>query len=145
MAQHDVKMTPNRRAILGELRATNEHPSADEIYESVRKRLPRISLGTVYRTLDVLSKHGLIRVIGEAGEQRRYDADLGGHHHVRCERCGRVGDVVVDGDARLEEAVVDAEGFEVDGYHLCFTGLCPRCAREDGNGGTADGVEGHED
>jgi len=144
MAQHEPKMTPNRRVILEELRATEEHPTADEIYESVRERLPKISLGTVYRSLDLLARHGLIRVIGEAGEQRRYDGDLEGHDHVRCERCGRVGDVTLDGLRPLEETVVDADGYEIDGYHLCFTGLCPRCRKEIGNGGAKDGIEGHE-
>jgi Fur family ferric uptake transcriptional regulator len=145
MALQEPKMTPNRRVILEELRATMEHPTADEIYERVRRRLPKISLGTVYRSLDVLSKLGLIRVIGEAGEQRRYDGDTDGHFHVRCVRCGRVGDVVLDGMRPLEQAVVDADGFDVEGFHLCFTGVCPRCIRETGNGGTKHGSEGHED
>jgi len=145
MALNEPKMTPNRRVILEELRATGEHPTADEIYERVRKRLPKISLGTVYRSLDVLSRKGLIRVIGEAGEQRRYDGDLDGHFHIRCVRCGRVGDVMLDAMKPLEDAVTSSDGYQVDGYHLCFTGICPECARESGNGGTVDVAEGHED
>ncbi|MBD3367505.1 MAG: helix-turn-helix domain-containing protein [Candidatus Eisenbacteria bacterium] len=144
MAHHELKMTPSRRVILEELRASKEHPTADELYERVRRDLPRISLGTVYRNLDVLSKHGLIRVIGEAGEQRRYDGDLDGHYHVRCVRCGRVGDVVLDALRPLEDAVEDADGFAIDGFHLCFTGLCPRCAGENQNGGLIDGSDRHE-
>ena len=67
-----TRMTRQRRVILEEIRRTNSHPAADEIYERVRKRLPRISLGTVYRNLDVLCELGEIQRLELSGAMKRY-------------------------------------------------------------------------
>ena len=69
------------------------HPTADEVYQVVRKRLPRISLGTVYRNLDVLSESGEISRLDRCGAQYRFDGDLEQHYHIRCSSCGRVDDI----------------------------------------------------
>ena len=68
---HAIRMTESRKAILTALGATKAHPTADEVYSLVRAELPKVSLGTVYRNLDLLAKHGLIRTLATAGEQRR--------------------------------------------------------------------------
>lgn len=128
----DLRMTESRKAILDALSGTRTHPTADEVYTMVREKLPRVSLGTVYRNLDVLAREGLIRTIAEAGEQRRYDRTVSEHHHIRCTVCGRVEDVELDPAADLDHMIRDDRGYSVQGYTLCFEGVCRECA---GNGG----------
>ena len=105
-----LKMTVQRRVILEEIRSAGTHPSTDELYLAVRRRLPDISMATVYRNLETLAEHGLIRRLWEVGAPRRYDGELRDHYHVVCEQCGRVDDV--------------------QGYRLGFYGLCPNCRGE---------------
>ena len=126
-----LRMTQSRKAILSALGAGESHPTADEVYSIVRRQLPRISLGTVYRNLDLLAKHGFIRALATAGEPRRYDAMLEEHHHIRCEVCGRIDDVTLGQTVPPEDLVVDGAGYEVHGCTLCFTGVCRECS---GNG-----------
>jgi Fur family ferric uptake transcriptional regulator len=127
----DMRLTNQRKVILEELRAVTSHPTADEVYGMVRKRMPRISLGTVYRNLEVLSALGLVRKLENAAGQKRFDGDVSPHHHVRCEICGKVGDIfdtldIVGIDQGLRT------DFQITGHTLEFTGVCPDCqnARE---------------
>jgi Fe2+ or Zn2+ uptake regulation protein len=138
-------MTPSRRAILDGIAKTGCHPTADEVYELVRRVLPRVSLGTVYRNLELLTRHGLIRTLADGTGQRRYDAVLDDHCHVRCEVCGRVGDVRVTTPECLEDSVEDDGGYDIRGYRLSFRGLCPECASEGERGGPVHHREGGED
>ena len=128
---HTIRMTQSRKAILSALGRTKAHPTADEVYSMVRVQLPKVSLGTVYRNLDLLAKQGLIRTLATAGEQRRYDGVLDDHHHIRCEVCGRIDDIELGNTERLDELVVGGRGYEVHGYTLCFVGICGECT---GNG-----------
>ena len=85
--------TPQRRVILEELQKTSSHPTAAELYAKVRRRLPRISLGTVYRNLDLLAEMGKIQKLDLAGGETRFDGNPEPHCHMRCVRCGRVDDL----------------------------------------------------
>ena len=122
----DMRLTNQRKVILEELQSVTSHPTADELYEMVRKRLPRISLGTVYRNLEVLSSCGLILKLEVAGQQKRFDGDTSPHHHVRCIKCGRVGDVfkVRDYPDIIDHCETD---FTITGHRLEFLGVCPEC------------------
>lgn len=129
-----VRMTQSRKAILAALSGTKGHPTADEVYLMVRERLPRVSLATVYRNLDLLAREGLIRTLAEAGELRRYDGMVDEHHHIRCSVCGRVDDIELAEPEEIRRSLVDGRGYDVQGYTLCFVGVCARCAengRED--------------
>jgi Fur family ferric uptake transcriptional regulator len=121
-------MTRQRRVILEELRKVQSHPSADELYEMVRRRLPRISLGTVYRNLDLMDRDGLIRKLELGGSQKRFDGDISGHYHKRCVSCGRVDDARVEKITAIEDAVKDVTDYEIIEHRLEFIGLCPQCA-----------------
>ena len=123
-----LRMTPSRRAILDQVRHAATHPTADEVYREVRKELPRVSLGTVYRNLEILARHGLIRVVGDTGGRRRYDRTLDDHCHVQCRSCGRIEDVHIDAWSRLERLVDGECEFEIDGCRVNFVGVCPECA-----------------
>ena len=88
--QSNLRMTRQREVILEELRKVNTHPSADEVYEMVRKRLPRISLGTVYRNLEILSESGDIQKLEPGCTLKRFDGNPSEHSHIRCIRCDRI-------------------------------------------------------
>jgi Fur family ferric uptake transcriptional regulator len=113
------------------LDGVDNHPAADEIYEMVRQKLPHISLGTVYRNLDILSEYGLIRKLEFAGSQRRFDGIARNHYHLRCTGCGRVEDAPVEPVAMLEEELRKVSDYDVIGHRLEFIGLCPGCKQKE--------------
>ena len=116
--------------ILEELRNRNDHPSADELYERVRKKLPRISLGTVYRNLEVLSQLGEIQTLNLSGSLKRYDGNPHKHYHIRCINCDRVDAAPIAPLNRIADELYQSTVFEIIGHNLEFTGLCPECTRE---------------
>lgn len=111
--------------------AVRTHPTAEEIYHAVREKLPRISLGTVYRNLDVLSASGLAQKIEMCGCQRRFDGRVDQHYHIRCVRCGKVDDLT---DKPVIKMKINSTCYEVLGHRLEFVGLCLSCrpASKDG-------------
>jgi Fur family ferric uptake transcriptional regulator len=123
MKRHSLQ----RQLILEELRRGKNHPSAQEIYDRVRHRLPKISLGTVYRNLERLAAHGLIQKIEATGGQRRFDGDLEEHYHVRCLYCGRVEDASLPMLSRLNQTYGKMSDYTILGHHLEFFGICPQC------------------
>jgi Fur family ferric uptake transcriptional regulator len=129
--EKNLRMTRQRKVILEELRKLNTHPSADEIYEVVRHRLPRISLGTVYRNLEVLSELGEIQKLELSGLLKRFDWNTKKHYHIRCVRCSRVDDAPIAPLNKLDNELYGATVFEIIGHNLEFTGLCPECSRKE--------------
>ncbi len=129
MQKHpNLRMTRQRQVILEELRKVNTHPSADEVYEMVRKRLPRISLGTVYRNLEVLSESGEIKKLEPACSLKRFDGNPSEHFHIRCIRCDRIADVPMPCDFEIDLAEMTPIEYEILGHRLEFFGLCPFCS-----------------
>jgi Fur family ferric uptake transcriptional regulator len=124
-----LKLTKQRQIILEELQKVCSHPSADEVYALVRRRLPRISLGTVYRNLEVLAEAGLIQKLALAGSQKRFDGTVENHYHIRCLKCGRVDDVALE-LLTLGEAANFLNGYQCVGHRLEFFGICPHCQEE---------------
>ena len=97
----------------------------------MRKRLPNISLGTVYRSLAVLGEAGLIQELPQAGKSTRYDANVDAHQHIVCSRCGRIAVVEVGDLTAVRQMVARAAGFaEVAGERLEFYGRCSDCAKK---------------
>ena len=123
-------MTAQRQVILEEIQKTDTHPTADEVYQLVRERLPRISLGTVYRNLEILSENGLIRKLEWAGTQKRYDGELKAHYHVRCLNCSRIEDIHIEPLSAIEETFRESSDYEIMGHRLEIIGLCSRCKSE---------------
>ena len=122
-----LRMTRQRCVILEELDRPGTHPTADAVYQRVRLRIPNISLGTVYRNLEVLSQAGMIRKLHIGSGQKRYDRALHKHYHIRCVECGRISDVAPEPFGDLEEAARGKCGFEILGHELEFEGLCGQC------------------
>ncbi len=124
-----MRNTRQRTVILEELRRTDRHPTADELHRRVRRRLPRVSLATVYRNLEQLSDLGIVQKLELGGTQRRFDADLTDHCHVRCVRCGCVDDVDCEPHAHIEAGRAATRGYEILGHRLELFGLCPECRK----------------
>ena len=126
-SQKGLRMTRQRRVILEELRKVTSHPTADQIYAMVRCRLPRISLGTVYRNLDILSEQGEILRLDCGGSQRRFDGTVTEHFHVRCVECGKVDDLPSSPTLTFDRAFREATDYQLLGHRLDFFGRCPDC------------------
>jgi len=118
------RMTPQRAEILAELRAANDHPTAAELYDRLRPRLPRLSLGTVYRNLDVLAAEGLVAKLAGSGAEARYDGMPDPHDHARCRCCGAVADIPSQGGGGAPEL---PQGFLVESRRLEYLGVCAVC------------------
>lgn len=126
--QHHFRMTRQRSIILEELRSVDSHPSADEIYEMVRRRLPRISLGTVYRNLEILCELEEIQKIEAGGTLKRFDGNPEPHYHIRCIGCGRIADAPVAPFIHGGEAIHEVTDYKIIGHRFEFLGVCPKCS-----------------
>jgi Fe2+ or Zn2+ uptake regulation protein len=115
-----------REVILEELRKLKTHPRSDELYLLARRRLPRLSLGTVYRNLDRLQREGQVLEI-PCGDFARYDGNVLPHDHLMCRRCRRVWDL--DSGTVHRPGVVTPlpSGFQIEGSYTIYQGLCPDC------------------
>jgi Fe2+ or Zn2+ uptake regulation protein len=114
-----MRLTDQRRLILAVVQATDTHPTAERVHAAVRRRIPRVSLGTVYRNLRLLARHGLLAEIA-GGPTLRFDARVERHHHFTCSTCGHIFD--------LDDRVAARTGFRVSHHRIEFYGQCDRCA-----------------
>lgn len=119
--------TRQRQVILEELSKLTSHPTAAKLHEIARRRLPKLSLGTVYRNLELLAKNGAIQKLETGGTQSRFDANPERHCHIRCVRCGRVDDLRDVPADFAGDAFKSLGGYDVIGHHLEFVGICPAC------------------
>jgi Fur family ferric uptake transcriptional regulator len=121
-------MTRQRSIILEELRRINSHPSADEIFVIVRTRLPRISLGTVYRNLEILTELGDIQKLETGGSLKRFDGNPKKHYHIRCIGCDRVVDAPLSPLISTGTQIQSATDYKIIGHRFEFLGVCPICS-----------------
>lgn len=124
-----LRLTPQRRALLEELAGDTTHPSAESIAARVSRRIPGVSVSTVYKGLHELSSLGLIRELDLPGALR-FDPETSRHAHLLCESCGAVVDVELDATIveRLLAAAGDSEPHRVD---VVFHGACPACSKRE--------------
>jgi Fur family peroxide stress response transcriptional regulator len=122
-----LRRTKQKEAILEVLRGTNSHPTADWIYQEVRKEISNISLGTVYRNLRMLRESGEILEIDLCGTLARFDARKDNHYHFRCEECGQVFDVDMPVDVEIDRRATQKTGFKISCHRLEFRGVCKDC------------------
>lgn len=124
-----MRNTRQRAAVLAALHQMDAHPTADQIFREVRKKLPHISLGTVYRTLDLLEQEGMIRVLDFGPRRRRYDIATDHHAHVVCVACGRIVDAPAPAPTAQVQSISVATGFRITGHRTEWYGYCPDCIR----------------
>jgi len=122
-----TRNSKQRQEILGVLRGTTSHPTADWVYEQVRRKIPNVSLGTVYRNLKLLKEEGVILEIDFAGTVSRFDSNIKPHQHFRCEQCDHVSDVDEPLQKRIDERVAKKIGGQVFNHLVEFRGLCQDC------------------
>lgn len=125
------RFTAQRAAVYRFLHGTTSHPTADEVFQSVRAQVSGISLATVYKSLETLVGCGLASKLAYSDGSARYDARTDHHHHARCVSCGRVQDV--PGIFSMDEVACRHEGlrgFSITGYRLELTGYCDECSTQ---------------
>lgn len=121
--------TNQRRVILDELRCVTSHPTADELYSMIRERLPKISLGTVYRNLELLSTAGHIMKLEMSGKQKRFDGRPDPHFHMRCTSCDCVIDLDDSNFKDIDELIKSrVTELGLKGYNLELSGFCENCS-----------------
>jgi len=121
------RSTRQRRMILKEVKKSKFHPSAEDVYKLVRKKMPRISLGTVYRNLELLCSEGLIFRLDNIDSKRRYEHIDNPHYHVVCLRCDRVEDIYPDNYGKWNEAMGEYTNFKISHHNAVFYGTCSEC------------------
>jgi len=124
-----LKYSRQREMVLKAVSSENIHPTADIIYEKVKRSLPNISLGTVYRNLNLLAEQGMIRKIAMPGGCDRFDQVTEPHYHMICEGCGQVLDIKLDALEHLEKIIAEETGFQVIGADLLIRGYCGACSQ----------------
>jgi Fe2+ or Zn2+ uptake regulation protein len=125
-----LRMTHQREIILDELNRGKTHPTADELYERIKKKLPRISLATVYRNLEILSEAGLIKKLEISGRQKRFDWDPDDHGHIFCTQCQRIDNISTPDAPPLQGKPREEKGYSITGCRIEFFGLCPKCQQQ---------------
>ena len=124
------RMTKQRKKILEVLKKTDCHPTADWVYEKVKKDIPNISLGTVYRNLNVLSEMGKIKILNYGSSHSRFDGNIKNHYHFHCENCQEVFDIELDIHNEINEKLEQEKGFRALEHRLEFYGLCSECLKK---------------
>ena len=119
--------TKQRQAILDVLCASTSHPTAAELFQEVRQRVPEISLGTVYRNLEVLAESGHVVRVHDGGHEARFDGNRHPHAHIQCTRCGRLADVEVALPDLAALSGSQVGGFLVTEHALTLRGICSDC------------------
>jgi Fe2+ or Zn2+ uptake regulation protein len=126
-----LRLTRPRRLILDVVRATDVHPTAAFVYRRVRRRLPRVSLATVYRNLRMLAAQGFLAERTDANGLR-FDGNTGPHDHFTCLSCGRIYDVPARDERRGRRRIAARTGFEVLDHRIEYYGRCGACRRQRG-------------
>ncbi len=127
MQEPTTKRSRQREKIFQALRRTQSHPTAEWIFKEVRQEIPKISLGTVYRNLNVLRRQGRILELDFGEGIRRYDAVVQPHYHFMCSRCGMVCDIDIPPiEVVTEQARTTVPGI-VDSHRLDYIGTCNTC------------------
>jgi Fur family peroxide stress response transcriptional regulator len=125
-----IPLTHQRVTVLETISDRKDHPTAEQIYAEVRRRMPNTSRMTVYRVLDLLVDLGIITKVGHLGSAARFDPTTARHHHLVCVRCDALLDLH---DPDLDELDLPSArrlGFKVDDYSILFTGICEACHRK---------------
>ncbi len=125
MIVEKIKNTKQRELILSELRKLKSHPTAEQLYEILKKKKTGLGLCTVYRNLETFYKQGLVGKINT--KPIRYDGDISGHSHIRCTSCGKISDILFS--VPINTVEVQKLGYKLQGYKIEITGLCSSCIK----------------
>lgn len=128
-----LKYSRQRESIKACLMSRHDHPTADALYMTIREECPNISLGTVYRNLNLLVELGEIRKLTCGDGADHFDADTSAHYHFVCRDCGTVLDIPGDAFADINDTAAAHLGCQVDSHSIYFNGVCPDCMKQHAN------------
>lgn len=121
------RMTRQKKIILDILRSVKTHPTAEWIYQEARQQIPGLSLGTVYRNLNLLRDNGEIMELNYGSSQSHFDGTAANHYHFQCRECGGVYDLDLPLLKNIETKASGINGHQIDGHRLEFYGICEAC------------------
>lgn len=122
-----LKYSRQREAVLTYLRSTKSHPTAETVYLQIRKEFPRISLGTVYRNLNLLAEQGEILRLSCGDGVEHFDATVRPHHHFICRKCGVIMDLEMPPIDSIDEMADENFSGKIEGHEIYFYGTCNNC------------------
>ncbi len=129
LSAQGFRVTPQRIHVLRALLLDNRHPTAEQVWDNVRKISPSTSLATIYKTLDTLSEIGEVLKIETRDHRAHYDAaHPKAHPHVICRNCGKIEDVAIQNPQQMLSEAMAASGYRLDEQQVTFFGLCRNCA-----------------
>ena len=122
-----LKITPQRMEVYAALSDPDKHPTAMEVYETVKLHMPTLSFATIYQALNFFCRIGLLQMIDVGDGIMRYDVDTEPHAHIRCETCNRVFNLPLAYRKNLDKDAAAKSGFEIHQHQTYFLGICPEC------------------
>ncbi len=127
LKQNQLKITPQRLAIMKYLDEHRTHPTADRIYIDLKEKNPALSKTTVYNSVETLKEHGIIQSLTISGSESRYDFENKMHHHFLCKKCG----TIIDIDIKCPNiGKIIESGHNVEEVHGYFKGICKKCMKK---------------
>lgn len=130
LKQSDIRITPQRYAILEYLIESHSHPTADDIYKALSKRFPSMSVATVYNNLRLFTKIGFVQEMAYGDSSSRFDFSSQKHYHAICEECGKIVDTYYPGLDDVEVAAEQLTGFRINKHRMELYGICPDCQKK---------------
>ncbi len=126
--QRQYRLTPQRLALLHLLAASENHPSATQLFEKLRDQYPTMSFGTVYKTINLLKEMGEVLELGFSNDDNHYDGNKPyPHPHLICTSCHKISDTEIELPQSLVAEVSSTSGYKITRNRLDFYGLCPQC------------------
>lgn len=123
----NIRITPQRFAVLEYLIETDSHPTADEIYQALVERFPNVSVATIYNNLRLFTKIGFVKEMTYGDDSSRFDFSTTQHYHAICEKCGKIEDIYYPGLEDIEETAHHLTGYKVTNHRMEVYGICPDC------------------
>jgi Fur family peroxide stress response transcriptional regulator len=130
LISNEYRYSKQRERILEILKSTDRHPTADWIYEILKKEFPNLSLGTVYRNLNILFDMGSIDRIDFGSTFDRFEAKIEKHYHLICECCGSITDIKIPKELKVEEIIKNKVNFKIKTHKVQIYGLCENCMKK---------------
>src|SRR5699024_3189361 len=131
LKEEEIRITPQRHAVLEYLLESEAHPTADEIYEALEEKFPNMSVATVYNNLRVLRKVGLVRELTYGDDSSRFDCNMSDHYHISCNNCGKIVDFHYPTLDEVESLAEQVTGFKVSHHRMELYGTCKECQEKE--------------
>lgn len=125
-----MKYSRQRELIYNTVMEEHVHPTAEDVYKKLKKNNPNLSLGTVYRNLQVLSEIGSIKKLSFPDKPDKYDGNQKQHYHGVCSNCGVIEDLYIDYNSNIDEKAMEETGFIIQSHDIIFNVICPKCEKK---------------